>query len=256
MYGSGLNEDLIHDKPTGTLSGEGSHLGNSRAAGEETPVTSTEPTAAGSDSTTRGSHSAVNEKPFSTHGLGTTYLNDPSSTHSKSSTLDDTATTASIKSGVPGNHQTEPTSTGSDSTTRGYHSGVNEKPFSTHGLGTTNLNDPSSTHSKSSRLDDTATTASIKSGVPGNPQSSSLTGSTANKDALELNKPLPQEPTGAGLSGAAGKYAAGPHSSNLANRADPRVDSDLDGSKGLGGGATGAGSELAGSSLPDRSIKR
>lgn len=44
--------------------------------------------------------------------------------------------------------------------------------------------------------------------------------------------------------------AAGPHSSNLANKADPRVDSDLDGKRGLGSstGTTGAGSGLTGSS--------
>ena len=32
---------------------------------------------------------------------------------------------------------------------------------------------------------------------------------------------------------------AGPHSSNLANKADPRIDSDLDGSRGLGGSSSG-----------------
>lgn len=190
MYGSGSTEDPVHNVPTGSLSGEGSHLGSSRAAGEETSVTSTDPTSA--------------------------------------------------RSGATGT---------------GYDSAVNEKPFSTHGLGTTDLNEPSSTHGTSHTLDDTATTASIKSGVPGNPQSSSLTGSTGNKDTLEVNKPLPPQPTGAGLTEIPDKSVAGSHSSNLANQADPRVDPDLDGSKVLGGGATGTGSGLTGSGLPDRSVE-
>lgn len=188
MYGSGINDDTVRDQ-TGPTSGEGSHLGSSRAAGE-TPVTSTDPT--------------------------------------------------SIGSGATGTN---------------YNSGVNEKPFSSHNLGTTDLNEPSSTHGTSRTLDDTATTASIKSGVPGNPHSSSLASSTGNKDALETNKPLPHEPTGAGVRGTPDQSAAGPHSSNLANRADPRVDSDLDGSKGLGRSAAGTGSGLTGSSVPDRSVE-
>ena len=69
--------------------------------------------------------------------------------------------------------------------------------------------------------DDTATTASVKSGVVGESQAGS-----------GLNKPLPLEPESA-ASGRTGASGAGPHSSSLANKADPRVDSDLDGSKGL-----------------------
>jgi len=83
--------------------------------------------------------------------------------------------------------------------------------------------------------DDSATTASVRSGIPGAAQS----GNT--------NKPLPTEP-GYGT----GRTTAGPHSSNLENKLDPRVDSDLDGSRGLGGnttgtrGMTGTGSGLGG----------
>jgi len=48
--------------------------------------------------------------------------------------------------------------------------------------------------------------------------------------------------TGAGYTGTS-NTTAGPHSSNLANKADPRVDSDLDGSRNLGArGAGGVGS--------------
>lgn len=175
MYGSGLNEDPVHDRALASSSGDGSHFGSSRTAGEAGGATAT------------GHHSAVNPDPFSSHNLGTTDLNEPSSTHGTSHT--------------------------------------------------------------SRTLDDAATTASIKSGVPGNPQSTSLTGSTGSEE------PLPHEPTGSSLKGTSDKHAAGPHASSLANRADPRVDSDLDGSKGLGGGATSTGSGLTGGSLPDRSVE-
>lgn len=154
---------------------------------------------------------------------------------------------------------THPTSTsgyGSTTSGTGHQSVVNEKPFSSHGLGSTGLNEPSSATGTSSTLDDAATTASIKSGIAGYPRSGSHTTSSGTRDTLDTNKPLPHEPTGTGLSGHSGSTTAGPHSSNLANRADPRVDSDLDGSKGVGSSTKGSGSGLTGSSLPDRSAGR
>ena len=75
-------------------------------------------------------------------------------------------------------------------------------------------------------------------------------------DPLNTNKALPREPELAGSSYATGSTGVGPHSSSLANKADPRVDSDLDGSKGLGSGTSGTGSGLTGTSLPDRSVGR
>ena len=122
----------------------------------------------------------------------------------------------------------------------------------TTSTGTTGTTDPSSTSRIPGAFDDSATTASVKSGVIGEPQvGSGLTGSGATDSSI--NKPLPREPESAGseFTGASG---AGPHSSSLANKADPRVDSDLDGSKGLGGSGTGSG--LTGTSLPDRSVGR
>lgn len=76
-------------------------------------------------------------------------------------------------------------------------------------------------------------------------------GSSGSNDPVDTNKPLPSTPA-SGLTG--GNSAAGPHTSNLANRADPRVDSDLDGSRGLGRGSAGSG--LTGAGLPDRSVGR
>ena len=55
--------------------------------------------------------------------------------------------------------------------------------------------------------------------------------------------------TGSGITGGrhSGQTTAGPHSSNMENKLDPRVDSDLDGSRGIGSnrgtgtGTTGSG---------------
>ena len=98
--------------------------------------------------------------------------------------------------------------------------------------------------------DDAATTASVKSGIQGNPQSgSALTGSSNS------NKPLPNEP-GTGATGT-GFNTAGPHSSNLENKMDPRVDSDRDGSRGLGRDAgTGVGDGSTSRNLPTRGINK
>lgn len=102
--------------------------------------------------------------------------------------------------------------------------------------------------------DDTATTASVKSGVIGESQEQSgLTGS--GETVPPSNKQLSHEPEPAGT-GPVGHSGVGPHDSKLANKADPRVDSDLDGSKALGGSTSGTGSGLTGTSLPDRSVGR
>lgn len=102
--------------------------------------------------------------------------------------------------------------------------------------------------------DDTATTASVKSGVIGESQEgSALIGSGATGSAT--NKPPPLEPESAG-SGRTGPSGVGPRDLSLANKADPRVDSDLNGSRGLGSSDTGTGSGLTGTSLPDRSVGR
>ncbi len=59
--------------------------------------------------------------------------------------------------------------------------------------------------------------------------------------------------TGTGMTGSHGHNTAGPHSSNLDNKLDPRVDSDMDGSRRVGGNAgtgstgTGYGSGTTGS---------
>ncbi len=52
--------------------------------------------------------------------------------------------------------------------------------------------------------------------------------------------------TGIGSTGHHGSSTAGPHSSNLGNKADPRVDSDMDGRTGMGGTGSGYGSSTTG----------
>lgn len=82
-------------------------------------------------------------------------------------------------------------------------------------------------------------------------QGGSLTNHPGTHKPLSSNKPL-SEPSA--YSGSA-THTAGPHSSDLANRADPRVDSDLDGRRGLGTSTAGTGPGLAGNNLPGRSVQ-
>ena len=96
-------------------------------------------------------------------------------------------------------------------------------------------------------MDDVATTASVKSGVPGEAQSGKPLGSETDQPSF-------------GSSGTA-MTAAGPHSSNLANKVDPRVDSDRDGRGAVAGTSSttsvgGAGIGQRTSDLPDRSVGR
>ena len=138
-----------------------------------------------------------------------------------------------------------------------------DKPFGegnqTSTLGATGVSGHSTGPSSTSRMpgtfdDDTATTASVKSGVIGESQGGAgLTGPGVTGSSL--NKPLPREPETAGT-GHLGHSGVGPHDSKLANKADPRVDSDLDGSKGLGSSTSGTGPGLTGTSLPDRTVGR
>ena len=154
-----------------------------------------------------------------------------------------------------------PLSSGQSSSTTGT-SALGGNPSSTgHSVGNEGLtghrgvgsSDPYDSGRSDSRMpgafDDGSSTAEIRSGVPGRNvgDSSGLTGSSS------LNKPLPNEPGTSSL-GSGTTTTAGPHSSNLENKLDPRVDSDLDGSRGLGSRTGTTGSGLTGSSYPDRSL--
>lgn len=52
--------------------------------------------------------------------------------------------------------------------------------------------------------------------------------------------------TGSGMTGHHSNTTAGPHGSNIGNKMDPRVDSDLDGSRNMGARDTGYGSNTTG----------
>ncbi|KAL8715573.1 MAG: hypothetical protein Q9220_000909 [cf. Caloplaca sp. 1 TL-2023] len=103
--------------------------------------------------------------------------------------------------------------------------------------------------------DDGASATSIKSGLPGNSEHSKMTGLPGSHDPLDTNKALPREPTMGGIERDHPSSTTGsaPHSSSLANKADPRVESDP--SRGLGTqSAIGTASEPTSSSLPDRTV--
>ena len=129
--------------------------------------------------------------------------------------------------------------------------GNNPTASGTGGLGSSYNTAPTTSGSRmpgSFDDDDTSSTTAIRSGVTGQShRGSGLTGSS------DINKPLPNQPGTSNL-GSGAKTTAGHHSSNLENKLDPRVDSDMDGSRGLGSNTTTSGSTLTGSSLPDRSV--
>ena len=129
----------------------------------------------------------------------------------------------------------------------------------TSGTGTRGLSEPYSSRMPGSFDDDAATTASVSSGVPGRAQTRNAPSTGAYDSGLDTNKPLPSQPstsntglTGSGVAGSGG--AAGPYSSNLENKLDPRVDSDLDGRRGLSGNTTSAtGSGVTGNTAAPQS---
>lgn len=118
------------------------------------------------------------------------------------------------------------TSTGSTTTGHTTHSGTAEGVAGPHNSRVANAADPR----VDSDLDGRRTTGTTTTHGTG------LTGGTTG---------------GAGYTGAStGSTNAGPHNSNLANKLDPRVDSDMDGSRNMGAasntGVTGQGAGYGG----------
>ncbi|KAL9597237.1 MAG: hypothetical protein Q9219_005280 [cf. Caloplaca sp. 3 TL-2023] len=174
---------------------------------------------------------------------------------------DDEVMYGSGQSGDPVHTGSGSQATGSDPIASSTHptEGSTREPV---GQGATGSVQHGSAPLSSSRMpgtfeDDVGSTSSIKSGQPGNTQELKMTGVPDTRDPLDTNKALPREPApgGAGQLGSSYAAGAGPHSSTLGNKADPRVDSDLDGSRGLGSqSTTGATSVLTGGTLPDRTV--
>jgi hypothetical protein len=138
---------------------------------------------------------------------------------------------ATSGSGLTGSHNTHPTGTGIGSGTTGGYGSSNTGP---HSSNLANKLDPRADSDR-----DGSRNAGAANYGPGATSGSGLTGSHGTH-------------TGTGIgSGTTGTYGSsntsGPHSSNLANKADPRVDSDMDGSRNMGAssntgyGTTGSG---------------
>ncbi|KAL8694931.1 MAG: hypothetical protein Q9218_000502 [Villophora microphyllina] len=195
---------------------------------------------------------------------------------------DDEVMYGSGQSGDPVHMGTGSQATGSHDTNDPSHSSTGptgnttRDPVGQGGVGS--IQQPS--HMSGTLSDDAGSATSIKSGLAGNSRESKITGIPETHDALDTNKALPREPTtgGHGAAGATGALTggslpdrtaetagnttesgrsfplggassghttSGPHTSDLANKADPRIDSDHDGSRGLGptsgyGSGTGA----------------
>lgn len=82
-------------------------------------------------------------------------------------------------------------------------------------------------------------------------QGGSLTGREERYDGFEgepraVGGALGGNTTSSGMTGHHGNINAGPHSSNMGNKMDPRVDSDRDGSRNMGARGDGYGSNTAG----------
>ena len=125
------------------------------------------------------------------------------------------------------------------------------------GTGMQGLHEPHSSRMPGRFDDDTISTASVSSGIPGRGQTGKPIGTAAYDAAVDTNKPLPSQPgasgggltghgmTGSGLGGS-GTTGANPYSSSERG-IDPRVDSDLNRrGGGLGSTTTGTGHGLTG----------
>lgn len=273
MYGSGnMPGDPVHSGQ----SGQGSHFDSSRTTGNDPLSSSTNPTS------TSATGAGYGNDPMSTptSGQGSHGLNEPYASRMPGGFDDDAATTASVRSGIPGQSQSgsnimdsndpslnkplprEPTSAGTDMGTSsmagnsydsqpmGSHVGRDAALLGAGGVGTNSMtgnsydSQPTSSH--------VGRDAALGTGAVGAGSIAHHRHEEAQRDnyAPETGRSFPlggssNDPNyGSGRSGTypAGG-AAGPHSSNLANKADPRVDSDLDGSRTAG--STGYGSSGA-----------
>jgi hypothetical protein len=136
--------------------------------------------------------------------------------------------------GLTGGHNTH--STGTTGLTGGHN---------THGTGATHTGSSTTAGPHSSNLAnkvdprvDSDLDGSRNMGARDTTHSSGLTG--GHTGGLTGGHNTHSTGTGAfGSSHTGGSTNAGPHSSNLANKADPRVDSDLDGSRNMGARGTG-----------------
>ncbi|KAI9753219.1 MAG: hypothetical protein M1835_001018, partial [Candelina submexicana] len=263
LYGSGQSSDPVHSGAAGHTTGHGSHPGSSSETGHhygtDGPIGSS-----ASGAATAG------------HSTGNASYTSPSLMPGEFP--DDNASIASIKSGV---HGSNPGSKLTDSSAIGSDTGVDvnkplpHTPASGRGVTGSNLPDRSvggpahhTTGSENPSADRSFPLSGQAENVhnPGNPSSGATASQSPNNSGYGFGTGPTSSSThqghlgrdaalGTGVAGAGlaehnrhghgiASSTSGPHSSDLANRADPRVDSDLDGSRTTG--STGYGSSTSG----------
>ena len=123
--------------------------------------------------------------------------------------------------------------TGTHTHSTGTHTGTHTA--GTHTAGSTNAGPHDS--NMANKLD-----PRVDSDMDGSRNMGASTGATGNS-AYNSGTTGTGMTGNSGYTGTTGSTNAGPHSSNLANKMDPRVDSDMDGSRNMGAnsGTTGTG---------------
>ncbi|KAI9701206.1 MAG: hypothetical protein M1836_001875 [Candelina mexicana] len=263
LYGSGQSSDPVHSGVAGHTTGHGSHPGSSSETGQHY----------GTDGPIGSPASGA-----STAGHSTGNASYTSRSLMPGESPDDNASIASIKSGVhgsnPGSKLTDSSAIGSDTGVDvnkplphtpasgsaltggnlpdrsvggpGHHTTGSENPSAGRSFPLSgqaeNIHNPGETSSGG--------TATQSPNTSGYGLGTGPTSSSTHQGHLGRDAALGTGVAGAGLAeherhghGIASS-TSGPHSSNLANRADPRVDSDLDGSRTTG--STGYGSSTSG----------
>lgn len=224
MYGSGRSDDPIHSGSTNmgntnTGSGQGSHFGSSRTAGQDPMSTSSNPTGTSPyDSGIIGGAS---------HGLSEPYASRMPGGFDN----DDAATTASVSSGIPGQSQSRSAMTGTNDPTF-TDKPLPREPASATGHEQSSLTGNSypdrsvgNSHRHGQQLGSShlGRDAALGAGAVGTSTHRHEDPQRDNHDP-ETGRSFPLG--GSSASDGYGSTTGGPHSSKLANQADPRVDSD------------------------------
>ncbi|KAL5394609.1 hypothetical protein PMIN02_004830 [Paraphaeosphaeria minitans] len=269
-----LHKDKTHEDPTGPHSSHSANKADPRVDSDHIGTTGNHGTAAhGTTGTHTGTHAGTHTTGTHTTGVntthgssgltGNTYGSDPTGPHDSRLGNKADPRVDSDHIGSTGNHGT--TAHGTHGTTGTHATGINTTHGSSGLTGNTYGSDPTGPHD--SRLGNTAdprvdssTTGGYgnthstggygagsnthSSGLTGNnTHSSGLTGSNTHSSGLAGSNSSGLTGTGHGVGGLSSgpgpaENTAGPHKSDMLNKADPRVDSDLDGSKTYMGNKT------------------
>ncbi|KAL8943227.1 MAG: hypothetical protein Q9216_001215 [Gyalolechia sp. 2 TL-2023] len=228
MYGSGQSGDPVH-------------------TGSAPQATSSDPIASSTHPTTASTREPIGQGGTGSIQQGSTPL---SSSRMPGTFDDDVGSTSSIKSGLPGNSHESKTTGIPETRDRlntdkdlprepaaggtGAYSSSHPAPSGPHSFTSATKTDPRIDNEldRSRGLGSHGTTGNT-SALSGSSLPDRTVGSTESTPGAGRSFPLDGTSSGIGNSGL--------HASNLANKADPRVDSDRDGSRGMGG-SSGLGS--------------